>query len=629
MDADLVLIHGFWSSPATWDRLIARLQEDTDLAGLRIHAFGYESPKLRWPGSSTRIPDYNDIAQSLPAYLAAHVRGGAGVAVLTHSQGGLIVQRYLAWMLAEGRGRELAKIRLIVMLSCPNEGSEYLRSIRAVAGLGRHPQAGQLDVLTREVGEARRVVLRQVMNATTVDDRYCPIPVYVYSGRTDNVVLRETAQSVFPNAEVLPGNHFSILDPDAPGNLTFAELKRRLLETFTPETKAGTACVGNEGSQAVLPVPETSQEAESHTPTVNDVSGPDDGWRQNAVVDHDRLFGVDRLIGLVVAAVASPSANWIVSLFGDGGIGKTTAAYEATARCAAERRFSRIAWVSATNVSAVQVAGSGASPGVIYWLDLVRGIAEQVGVELSLSRSLWEQDLAEGIAGLDQRERILTVIDNLESTEDAEGIVGRLQDLGLVRPHKVVVTTRWSMQSYSASVAEFPVPSLRRTDSINLIRHLGRGDRDLEAVKTEALDPMLAVTEGNPFLIKLVIRHYLATHRSLQLIISELTELREETESAGASLGHQVREHLYLRSLNELTDQFGLVSHKLMSSFCTKDRGDSFSYPELAAVSGINESGLFDRVLECACRLALVRSTNMNQSYSIHSLLHEFTCRRT
>ena len=242
---------------------------------------------------------------------------------------------------------------------------------------------------------------------------------------------------------------------------------------------------------------------------------------------------------------------------------------------------------------------------------------------------MWEQDLAEGVSRLDHRERILTVIDKLESTEDAEGIVRQLQNLGLVRPHKVVVTTRWSMQSHSSPVTEFPVPSLRRTDAIALIRHLGRGDRDLEIARPEALDPMLAVTEGNPFLIKLVIRHYLATHRSLQLVISELTELREETESAGASLGHQVREHLYLRSLNQLADRFGSFSQNLMSSFCAKDRGDSFSYPELAAVSGISESGQFDQVLEYACRLALVRSSDMNRSYSIHSLLHEFTCRHT
>ena len=341
MDADLVLIHGFWSSPTTWDRLIARLRGDTDLAGLRIHAFGYESPKLRWPGSPTRIPDYSDIAQSLPAYLAARVRGGAGVAVVTHSQGGLIVQRYLAWMLAEGRGRELAKICLIVMLSCPNEGSEYLRSIRAVAGLGRHPQAGQLDVLTREVGEARRVVLRQVINATTVDDRHCPIPVYVYSGRTDNVVLRETAQSVFPNAEVLPGNHFSILDPDAPGHLTFAELKRRLLETFTSETKTGTAADPGTGHERAALPSTAGDDANPKQPSVNpipvwlrrrsdeDSSTPSvepwpmaEGEPPLLATAYQERPSVERPLDTALAPAGSTTVVTQV-LVGDGGIGKT------------------------------------------------------------------------------------------------------------------------------------------------------------------------------------------------------------------------------------------------------------------------------------------------------------------
>jgi hypothetical protein len=392
------------------------------------------------------------------------------------------------------------------------------------------------------------------------------------------------------------------------------------------------AVPGSEGGelQAAIPASEVSQRAERRQlPQINHRFVPDDGWRRKAVVDHDRLFGVDRLIGLATAAVSSSSANWIVSLFGDGGIGKTTAAYEATARCAAEGQFSRIAWASATNVSAAQLTGSGTAPRAVYWLDLVRSIAEQVGVELGLSRSLWERELADGLARLDHDDRILTVIDNLESTEDAQGIVGRLQALGLVRPHKVVVTTRWSVEQHSSAVTEFVVSGLGRSDATELIRHLGRGDRDLEAARTGVLDPVFAVTEGNPFLIKLVIKHYLATHRSLDLIMTELTELRGDAGSAGTSLGYRVREHLYLRSLNELADLFGdEVAQKLMSSFCIKDRGDSFSYSELAAVSGVADSGVFDRVLECACRLALVRSSDMNQSYSIHSLLHEFTCRR-
>lgn len=117
IDADLVFIHGFWSSAATWARLVARLREDESLAGLRVHLFEYESPKLpSLPSWRTRIPDYDDIAQSLPSFLEANTRNGAPLIIVTHSQGGLILQRFLAWMLTRGRGRALARISSIVML---------------------------------------------------------------------------------------------------------------------------------------------------------------------------------------------------------------------------------------------------------------------------------------------------------------------------------------------------------------------------------------------------------------------------------------------------------------------------------------------------------------------------------
>jgi len=61
-------------------RLTRRLTEDPALSGLRVHGFGYESPKLRWPWSTARVPDYNDIAQSLPAYLDAVITRGGPVA---------------------------------------------------------------------------------------------------------------------------------------------------------------------------------------------------------------------------------------------------------------------------------------------------------------------------------------------------------------------------------------------------------------------------------------------------------------------------------------------------------------------------------------------------------------------
>jgi hypothetical protein len=45
----------------------------------------------------------------------------------------------LEWMLNQGRGRELSRIRTIVMLACPNGGSEYLESVRRGLGLSLDP----------------------------------------------------------------------------------------------------------------------------------------------------------------------------------------------------------------------------------------------------------------------------------------------------------------------------------------------------------------------------------------------------------------------------------------------------------------------------------------------------------
>lgn len=92
VDATLITIHGLFSSPATWDRLAAVWCADKDLQGMRIHPFGYECPKKpRLPLSTARVPDYDDIAQVLATEYATMLRGVANIAIVSHSQGGLIV----------------------------------------------------------------------------------------------------------------------------------------------------------------------------------------------------------------------------------------------------------------------------------------------------------------------------------------------------------------------------------------------------------------------------------------------------------------------------------------------------------------------------------------------------------
>ncbi len=239
VEAALVTVHGFWSSPATWDRLCAVWRADNELEGLQVHGFGYPSPKKRrLPFSWTRVPDFADIAQMLATEYTTVLGRASSIAFVTHSQGGLILQRFLAWMISEGRARELARIRTIVMLACPNGGSQYLASIRHGLGYGRHPQAANLEVLNKQVADTQRVVLTHIVHASGTDDHHCRIPFHVYAAGSDAIVPAASAQAAFPGASTLAGNHFTILDPAALGNRTADIVKHHILTDLVERPSA-------------------------------------------------------------------------------------------------------------------------------------------------------------------------------------------------------------------------------------------------------------------------------------------------------------------------------------------------------------------------------------------------------
>jgi alpha/beta hydrolase family protein len=248
-DKNLVFIHGFGSGSHIWDKLIQRISSDSDLSRVRTLTFGYPSPKMRGlQFSPVRVPDYLDIAQSLATYLDAEV-GDDELGVVAHSQGGLIVQQFLAGMLAEGRSSDLARIRLFVMLVCPNEGSNFLSLVRTMIGFRHHPQARYLYPLTPEVIAARRRVLTSIDKTEGVGPHHCKIPIYAYAGDQDNVVPRDSAQDSFTNRGVLHGDHSTVLDPDSAGNFTFSVLKDLLHKHLTGP--AGIGSIPDSGYRTV------------------------------------------------------------------------------------------------------------------------------------------------------------------------------------------------------------------------------------------------------------------------------------------------------------------------------------------------------------------------------------------
>lgn len=232
MAVGVVFVHGVNSSSGMWDAFERLMVADADLAGIVVEPqprFGYATGVWRPWWRLRVIPSITTAADSLKEFLVTEASGFEQLVLVGHSQGGLVIQRCLVRMLSEGRGRELERIRRVVLLATPNTGSQLLLATRRTL-MRSNPQEEELRPYDELVADTLRVILHDVVNAPAEpSDRSCRIPFSVFAGEQDGVVTRASAQTAFREVAVLPGDHFTIARPDSFEHRTYATVKRLLL----------------------------------------------------------------------------------------------------------------------------------------------------------------------------------------------------------------------------------------------------------------------------------------------------------------------------------------------------------------------------------------------------------------
>ena len=239
----VVFVHGLFSSAQTWDRLVQLIGADPALEDVDVLRFSYPSPKFRL-NPVRRIPNFNVLADSLQTYLEVDAAQYPNLILVGHSQGGLIIQRYLARMTGAGRARELSRIRLIILFACPNSGSEIFLTFRRIIRFWKHPQEAELRPINEAVTEAQQAVLNRIVYAKRLASDQCPIPIIAYAGDSDNVVTPTSARSVFPSTGVIPGDHFSIIQPDSSENRSYTTLRFYLLDAIRASSRPADSDTG-------------------------------------------------------------------------------------------------------------------------------------------------------------------------------------------------------------------------------------------------------------------------------------------------------------------------------------------------------------------------------------------------
>jgi hypothetical protein len=232
------------------------------------------------------------------------------------------------------------------------------------------------------------------------------------------------------------------------------------------------------------------------------------------------LIGRDILMGDVLAALRDPSGKWIVAVDGMGGIGKTSLAREVADRCTSEHLFDAIVWDQAPKESQEFPTGTAKVKGTLTFETVLDSIARQLGA-LDVPR-LNGSEKEIRVKGLLQVQRVLIVLDNLETAKEVQTEIAR-RLLPLLNPSKALLTSRHRFQGDLFAVH---LTGLDDDGALRFVRQEAqeKNIQNVSSAKVSELKQIAETTGGSPLALKLVVGQL--GHLPLGTVLEQLSKVK-------------------------------------------------------------------------------------------------------
>jgi tetratricopeptide (TPR) repeat protein len=588
----VVFVHGVASGPQAWDPLVSLLRTDPQLEDrFEFDTFEY-STRLIGNRVLARKPTYRTVGEKLRTRFLRYCAEYESIVFITHSQGGLVLQTFLSRVLARGEAASLARIRRILLIACPNEGSGiFLLPRRLVGTLWPNAQERRLRPLDEEIADVHQQIIRDIVQATEISARTCPIEIIAYAAEEDGIVLPPSAYGGFLHTGVLPGNHSTVIRPSSRDDQGYLDLRAELLRSAAINLPENFDLLDNRHSSTILPSVQPVNEKKSAEQDHQIEFGIKTNLPQP---EHSYFVGREHELDSLIRKLLPSDRTWLVLIDGVGGVGKTALAVEVARRLlgmtdpSGRSLYDAAIWASAKRDI---LTADGIRPrhsDMSTLRDLYVALCTVLEHSEILRMPESEQRLAvrELLSG---DRRILLVVDNLETLED-EHVTTFLRELP--QPSKAIVTSRHRIDvAYSIRLE-----GLRTPEAMELVgQETSRRGIDLATGQAEEL---IRKTGGIPLAI-LWSLGLIGLGHSVNSVLERLGSGHNDitrfcfTESVSALKGSRAERLLAAAEL--LDEGFTRELLGLVAGFGVDELSRDDALQQLLVLSLINESkGLFN-----------------------------------